>query len=195
MKLRTFIALVSMLILLVGCGQSKDDIRTQVKESVQTTLDEDPDYREYGMVVKSIDLVRETESKYKAIANITFAGKAYPVSLEVFTDGDEMLWETEPMAFGFLVQHELENLFPAASTANPEGRWSVHVGSFQVGSNSLQLVQQLKRDGFPAFETKEGNTSNVFVGPMESRPDAMAMSDRLIEKARIRGQLVPYPST
>ena len=86
---------------------------------------------------------------------------------------------------------EKATVAPAASepkTATPAaGRWSVQVGAFGSAETARKLVNDLARDGFPAYVSplsRSGKTLHrVRVGPAPNRADA----DRLAARLKARG--------
>jgi len=97
--------LISLLILLfigavlTGCGLSKDDIQNQVKDLLQQDFETDTKFMNVGLQVKSVDLIKDSNNTFKGIAIVTFQGEDHKVSINVTTDGDKLMYETESLDF------------------------------------------------------------------------------------------------
>ena len=112
MKKKLF-AVFSILILLhimVSCGMSKSDIENTVRRSFQSQMDTDATYKEYGMKVQSVSLIKVDSRNYDGFVTVELEGDRYNVPITVRTDGTQVMWETKPLAFAFLIQYNLRNL-------------------------------------------------------------------------------------
>lgn len=80
-------------------------LTTQVKTSMQQTLDDDPNYKEYNLTVQDLTLVKAAENTYNGIATVKPAKRsAGQVSVKVTYDGTNMMWESPPGSLMFLMQ-------------------------------------------------------------------------------------------
>lgn len=82
---------------------------------------------------------------------------------------------------------------PAAAATVATGGWYVQLGAFSERANADKLAGEVRRGGFAVVVTPLTGTGatryRVRVGPVASREEAVALSDRLAE-AGYRGQLV-----
>jgi hypothetical protein len=93
-----------------SCGISKDKMERDIKRSFQEKMDTDSSYKEYGMKVQKVFLIKSGSNSYDGFVTVLLYDDTHDVSISVKTDGSSYIWETKPLAFGFLMQYELENL-------------------------------------------------------------------------------------
>ncbi len=101
---------VFFLVLLTGCGLSKEDIGQAVKESMQETLKSDPSFKKYNLKVSDVSVFQKGGNNYKGMVSIEYKGNSHNVSVEILVDGNNVMWEAEPGSFLFVVQDELQQL-------------------------------------------------------------------------------------
>lgn len=106
-----FIALTALLATLLACGPSSDDVGRTVQFSMQDWLASNPDLRQYKLKVTKVMAVKESGNKYQGIATIRFDGVERQVPVQITSDGEAVIWRTEPGAFLFVVQGELQKAF------------------------------------------------------------------------------------
>ena len=113
MKKRTlihaFLALFSAT-LLFSCGTSKENLQNQIKSSFQEKMNNDESYSKYNIIVNGVTLVKASNNTYDGLVNVSLEDQKYDVPITVTTDGENMMWQTKPLAFGFLAQYELKKL-------------------------------------------------------------------------------------
>ena len=95
---------------LSGCGLSQDEIARNVKSSMQQTLNESPNFKDYGLRVKDVQVAKKGGNSYKGMATVIYKESAHNVSIDIVVDGRSVIWEAPPGAFLFIAQAELENL-------------------------------------------------------------------------------------
>jgi hypothetical protein len=93
-----------------SCGVSKGEMERDIKQSFQEKMDTDSNYKKYGMKVQSISLVKSGSNSYDGFVTVLLDEETHDVSISVKTDGSSYIWETKPLAFGFLMQYELGNI-------------------------------------------------------------------------------------
>jgi hypothetical protein len=98
------VLIVFMVICLVACGVSKEDLQAQVKTSMQQKLDSDSTIKDYKLTVESVGLVKSGNGTYEGFAKIIYRGKAHDVQISVKTDKDSMMWNTQQNAFIFVLE-------------------------------------------------------------------------------------------
>jgi hypothetical protein len=98
------------MVLLSSCGISKDELEHDIKQSFQEEMDTDSNFKKYGMKVQKIYLIKSGSNSYDGIVTVLLGDETHDVPISVKTDGYSHMWETKPLAFGFLMQYELENL-------------------------------------------------------------------------------------
>ena len=99
------IAIILALVILSSCGMSKSDVESTVKRSFQEQVDTDPTYQKYEMKVLYVTLIETGSNKYEGTITVKIKNNTHNVSITVLADGNNVLWETKPMAFGFLMQY------------------------------------------------------------------------------------------
>lgn len=91
------------------------DISSQVKSSMQQTLDTDSRFSQYHLVVESVEVVKQTGNQYEGLATVRSPkGIDHQVPIQVTADGDNMIWHSEPGAFVWMVLEQLNS--PAPTT-------------------------------------------------------------------------------
>jgi len=89
-----------------------DALTSEVQESMQSKFNTDPDISKYNIRVDEVGLIKETDTKYSGMATVhTPTSGEHKVSIEVKTDGSQIMWEANPGAFLFLVQEQLQDVF------------------------------------------------------------------------------------
>lgn len=106
----TVVSAFLVLMTLVGCGLSKEQIGETAKTSMQQTFDTDPQFKEWHLSVTSILVLKQSENLYQGIAKVTHNGTSHDVPVEITVDGAHVLWKTQPGAFMFVAQEQLQKL-------------------------------------------------------------------------------------
>jgi hypothetical protein len=106
---KIIVILACAFLILASCGMSKQDVMDTVKSSFQAEMNTG-EYREYGIKVIEISLVKKSGREYDGIVTVSLDGKFHSVPIEVMVDGDSCLWQTKPGAFMFLGQKMMENI-------------------------------------------------------------------------------------
>lgn len=98
------IAIAAAVLLLTGCTGSPDpdELSNKVRDSMQETLTNDPNFSDYDMEVVKVTLEQPDGAEYKDVATVrTPKGTERDVPVEVTSDGSDLQWRTEPGAFTF----------------------------------------------------------------------------------------------
>lgn len=77
---------------------------------MQKTLNESPNFKDYGLRVKDVQVAKKGGNSYKGMATVIYKGAAHNVPVDVVVDGRSVIWEAPPGSFLFIAQAELENL-------------------------------------------------------------------------------------
>ena len=119
------IILILILVLLSGCSKesqdkviqntksfinTKETLSNEVKVWLQERFDSDERFSKYHMQVKSVTLVKESNNKFKGIADIEYKNKVYQVVVNVTQDNDNSIFEVENGAFLFLMSDVVDEL-------------------------------------------------------------------------------------
>ncbi len=110
-----YLAVLVVMALVTGCsvvdaiqGKSPGDIGETVKQSMQQSMDTDPNFSPYDLRIVKVDVVKASGNEYNGIATVrTPKGSEHPVAVKVTADGEKVLWNTEPGAFLFAAQEQL----------------------------------------------------------------------------------------
>jgi DedD protein len=71
--------------------------------------------------------------------------------------------------------------------------WVVQVGSFKNKTNALNVVNQLRANGYRAFiQEVTDSTTRVYVGPEHKQISARALADRLQTEMHLKGVVISY---
>ena len=96
--------------LAIGCGVLRVEIENTVQSSMQEKFDTSPDYKEYALHVKDVQIARKSGNEYTGIASIVYKGNSHEIPVEIVADEESVIWETENGAFSFILQDELREL-------------------------------------------------------------------------------------
>jgi len=107
MKRNLFILILGIIFLLtlISCGISKNQMEQGIKKSFQEKIDTDLQYKDYGMKVQKVTLIKTSLNNFEGFVTVSIGNNSHDVSIIVKTDGTSYLWETKPMAFIFLMQY------------------------------------------------------------------------------------------
>lgn len=112
MKIKLMVASLILAFNLTACSPSPDDINDTIKESLQETLRTDADFAQYNLQVGNIDLIKVSDSQYKALAEVYLDDELHTVPLDVYAEGDmfeyNAIWEAQPGAFLFVAEKEID---------------------------------------------------------------------------------------
>ena len=100
---------------LVGFGWWKDTqpgvngLANRVVDSMNESLSSDQQFHTVGLHVKWITVLHAAGNMFEGQATVaTHTGTDHQVSVHIVYDGDTMLWRTDPGAFAFAVQEQLQ---------------------------------------------------------------------------------------
>lgn len=100
MSLLCFFALTSIL----GCQKSAESVGQNVRESMQQTFDNNPDFSKYHFYVEKVVAVKNGENTYEGMATVRYGSGEHEVSVRITSDGDNVLWKCDPGTFLFALQ-------------------------------------------------------------------------------------------
>lgn len=110
------IAVVAGVALLIGAylwsehklpwqGPDVSELASEVRESMQSSLTSDERYKPYNLTVIKVTLIKSGDNTYDGMAAIKpLNGPQGDVPVDVTYDGENLLWQTQPGAFMFLLQ-------------------------------------------------------------------------------------------
>ena len=110
MKFVKLIFLVLISCVLFGCGLSNEEIGETTKTSMQQTFDADAQFKERGLRVSEIAVLKKSENQYQGMAKLIFRGETHDVPVDITVDGKDVMWQVAPGSFGFIAQKELQKL-------------------------------------------------------------------------------------
>lgn len=96
--------------LLVGCGQSTDQIGETVKTSMQQKFDSDTQFKKWNLSVTSVQVLKQGAHRYIGMVTVVHEGESHDVPVEITADGSNLMWQVQPGAFMFVAQKELQQL-------------------------------------------------------------------------------------
>jgi len=92
----------ALMVAMVGCVTSTDQIASHVKDSMQSTFDTSPDYAPVHLKVGEVHVVKKTDGTYAGIAGITaHGGTEHQVPLLITMTGSNLDWKIEPGGLEF----------------------------------------------------------------------------------------------
>jgi hypothetical protein len=81
----------------------------RVRESMNQSLSTDEQFRDFGLQVTSITVMRSVGNLFEGQATVsTHQGTDHPVNVHINYDGDTLLWSTDPGAFLFAAREQLQ---------------------------------------------------------------------------------------
>lgn len=102
---------MSVLLLMTACGISNDQVAADVKQSMQETMNTNPDMQKMNLRIETVQVMKQTGNQYVGIAKVIHAGESHDVPVQITADGQGVMWSTQPGAFLFVAQKEMRNLF------------------------------------------------------------------------------------
>jgi hypothetical protein len=91
-------------------GMSKEQIGETTKMSMQQTFDTNSQFKEWQLKVTDVQVLKQGENQYQGIAKVVHDGTTHDVPVDLTVDGLNVIWTTDPGAFLFVAQKELQNL-------------------------------------------------------------------------------------
>lgn len=111
MKIQIKIISINLLLLMIiSCGNTTSEIAETVKFSLQERLNTDPDFMQYDLIVKSVNVMHVSENLYKDFADIEFKNRIHNIKIEILANGDDMMWEAPEGSFLF-IEDEFRNTY------------------------------------------------------------------------------------
>ncbi|GMO28192.1 MAG: hypothetical protein Ta2B_08860 [Termitinemataceae bacterium] len=120
----TVAVLMVISLLVISCGGSKGGLEKKTKASLQTKMENEAPYKDYGILVGAVKLVKSGTYTYKGTATMTVNGQSHEVIIDVVSDGRDAVWSIEPLAFAFLTNAPKTTL-RAGLTPNKSAKKSV----------------------------------------------------------------------
>jgi hypothetical protein len=108
--LKVIIVVAIPAILLVQCGLSTKQIAETVKTSMQQKFDSDTQFKQWHLRVTKVQVVKQGGNQYQGMATVIHEGQSHDVPIEITADGSNVMWQTQPGAFMFVAQKELQKL-------------------------------------------------------------------------------------
>jgi hypothetical protein len=94
------------------------DIGGQVKTSMQQTLDTDPQFARFHLVVSKVDVMHKSDNDYAGLAVVHGPKNVdHTVAVHVTSDGDRVMWQSDPGAFTWAALEQFNLPVPTTSTA------------------------------------------------------------------------------
>jgi maltose-binding protein MalE len=115
LTLRLAVLACALLVAVAGCSSKPDTelINESVQQSMQQELDTNPDFSTYDLHVVKVVVIKASGNQYEGLATVrTKSGAEHAVSVDVTTDGEQIMWKTEPGAFVFAAQDEFSGVSP-----------------------------------------------------------------------------------
>lgn len=87
------LTLFTMVLALIGCGKSTEEIEADVKLDMTTELQKRADEADITLVVESFDLLHKEGKEYSGILKTVEDGTEYTYQVDVTVDGDNYMWK------------------------------------------------------------------------------------------------------
>jgi hypothetical protein len=144
---------LTMVLALVGCKPSADEISAQVKSSMQESLGSDPRFKGLHLTVKSVVLVRSHDYAFDGMATVTTDQTTQDIAITVTADGSNTIWKTEPGALlPLIVASDEQNLNQTIQRGSSEQIPPMPSNSESVTDRALRTVKRdyIMKAGEPA---------------------------------------------
>ena len=102
-----YFLLFSLSFLISACGPSSDDVSKQVLASMQEKFDTDANLKQFHLVAKSAQFVKQEGNQFKGIVKVQSKDGVHDISVTATTDGKNVIWEAPSDAFSFLAMEQL----------------------------------------------------------------------------------------
>ena len=109
--MKKFLFLIVMVLMVTGCGLSKEEIGKTVTTSIQEKFDNDKKIKKYNLKVKDIEILKKTKNEYSGFVSVYLKQEKYLISVDINIDGEDIMWKIENGALFFLCQEEIGKLF------------------------------------------------------------------------------------
>lgn len=96
--------------LLIGCGQSTDQIGETVKTTMQQKFDSDAQFKKWHLSVTRVQVLKQGENRYQGIATVVYEGESHDVLVEITADGSDVMWHAPSGSFMFVALKEFQKL-------------------------------------------------------------------------------------
>jgi len=117
-KMIQHLLLLSLCFLITACGPSSDDVAKKVLVSMQEKFDTDANLKQFHLVAKSAQFVKQQGNQFKGIVKVESKNGIHDISVTATADGNNVIWEAPADAFSFLTieqlnqsLQQLQNLF------------------------------------------------------------------------------------
>lgn len=107
-RLGSFSLALLLAVTLAACSPSLEKISQKVLVSMQHRFATDPELSQLGVSITKVVVIKEAGNKYQGMATVQYKGAERQVPVQVTAEGENVIWKTEPGAFMFVVQHELQ---------------------------------------------------------------------------------------
>ena len=97
----SLMAPAALLLMMVGCKQTPEQIGTTVQGSMQKTFDTDPNFSPLHFKVDKVVAVKKTDTDYDGTASINYQGKDHDVPVHIVLNNDKVNWKTDPGSLSF----------------------------------------------------------------------------------------------
>ena len=95
------LAPAALLLALVGCKQTPEQIGNTVQGSMQKTFDSDPNFSPLHFKVGKVTPVKHSDTDYDGTATINYQGKDHDVPVHITLNNDKVNWKTDPGSLSF----------------------------------------------------------------------------------------------
>jgi len=103
-----FLAIVFLL--LFSCSISKDEIKQGIMKKQQETFDTDSFFKEYGLKIENVSLLKTGSNTYYGIITVSLDGEKHNISITVKTDSDTYMWQMDKDSLHFLFSYKMKKM-------------------------------------------------------------------------------------
>ena len=100
-RMLKLLAPAALLLALVGCKQTPEQIGNTVQGSMQKTFDSDPNFSPLHFKVSKVTAVKHSDTNYDGTAMINYQGKDHEVPVHITLNDDKVNWKTDPGSLSF----------------------------------------------------------------------------------------------
>ena len=90
--------------------QSTDQIGENVRESMQQKFDTDANFKEFGLGVEKVTVIKDQGNHYQGIAKVVMDGEPHDVLVDITSDNSRLIWQIKSGEMMFVARKAIEKL-------------------------------------------------------------------------------------
>ena len=91
--------------LLFSCGLNKEAMQQGIMNKQQETFDNDPFYKDFGIVIQDVTLLKTGTNSYDGLMSVLIKNDKHNIPFTVKTDSNTYIWKIEADDLIFLLRY------------------------------------------------------------------------------------------